>query len=219
MIIWKFPLSISQSVRCVHCPGFPFIPSFFLCFLKSLISSWHTCCNSKDAGFQLDCLFFNDAFQYPGTWIKNCPSNMIRTNRITSGYLNRTLCPHHAQVAFFACRRMQVWFRQAKQSLLLFHREYGNSCSSLPSDSCSLSHFPLMSSSQNVQLGVGFFLQVLLWSWASSSAKTRLRLLSGSPSTSLSVASKTLVSEASSADTYPGLLSFLHSWLLTSGTE
>ena len=74
--------------------------------------------------------------------------------------------------------------------------------------------FPSMSSSQNVQLGADLFVQTLLQSEgavASFSSKSCPRPSSGSPSTSLSVASKTLVSEASSGDTYHGQLSCLPS--------
>ena len=115
-------------------------------------------------------------------------------NHISSGHLNWTSPPHHAPVEFYAFRRMRVRFRQARQSLLPFLWEYANSHSLSPLDSCSLSHYPLMSSSQNVQLCSSLLVQVLLWSGeviASSSAKSRSR-----PSTSLSVDSKTLVSEA-----------------------
>ena len=79
-VIWDF---YSQSVRYMHCPGFPFLPSFSpsfsLSFLKSLITSQCMCFNPK-VGSQLNSIFLLTQLsniQAPEN--KNYPSNIVRT--------------------------------------------------------------------------------------------------------------------------------------------
>ena len=83
-------------------------------------------------------------------------------NHIISGHLNRTSCLRYAQVVFFAFRRTWVWFRQARQSLLLFLREYGNSHSLPLSNSCSQSHW---SSGECIILYCHYFKVYFEWEW------------------------------------------------------
>ena len=155
----EFPLWISQ-VHALSQFSYPFL-SFFPQILDQLLT--YTL-QLERCSFSTGLSIYWCNFPTSG-YLNQKPSEQHgQGNHITSGHLNQISCPCHTQVTFFAFRTMWVQFRQPRQSLLLFLKEYGNSHSLAPFNSCFLSHSLPMSSSQNVQLGVDFFVRVLLQS-------------------------------------------------------